>query len=139
MFCFSLRVGLVPNPTLYNIDARQVCLVVENLIAILGDSKKYIVKLNVEAIGPVAFYVEWSLQSPDANANVYYYVVYSSRLTNQVKFTSGNNLTLTDLIECTTYTITVICSLIGANNGNNSTLGSPYASANATTSHDSRK
>lgn len=110
-------------------------------MTILGDSKRHIVKLKVEPVGPTAFYVQWALQSSDINTSVYYYVVYSSRLTSQVKFTVGNNLTLTDLIECTAYKITVMCFLNGANNGNNNsnTFDGPYASVNATTSHNFRK
>ncbi|VVC45169.1 Fibronectin type III,Protein-tyrosine phosphatase-like,PTP type protein phosphatase,Tyrosine [Cinara cedri] len=105
-----------------------------------GDSQRHVVKLNVESVSPTAFYIEWTLQLPDVNTNIYYYIVYSSRFTSKVKFTIGNNLTLTDLTECTAYTITVMSSLNEINNGNNNSNAfcSPYASANVTTSHNSR-
>lgn len=91
------------------------------------------IQLTMKPIGSTSFDVEWKL-FPDVNTSVYYLLTYSSQVTNDVKFTSSNNLTLTELMECTLYTITVRCS-----HRNDENAFSPFSSTTALTSHNFRK
>lgn len=94
--------------------------------------QNHVVKLTVKPVGPTEFNVEWRLL-PDVNDSIYYLLTYSTEHTNDVKFTSSNNFTLTELIECTAYTITVRCSY-----GVNKNMFGPFSSSIAMTSHNSR-
>lgn len=89
--------------------------------------------MTVKPIGPTAFNVEWRLL-PDVNASIYYLLTYFTQNTNDVKFTSSNNLTLAELTECTAYTIIVRCSY-----GVNENMFGSFSSSSALTSHNSRK
>jgi len=99
------------------------------------DSQRRIIKLTIEPISPTAFYAEWRLL-PDIDGSVNYSLTYSTQLNNEIKLTSSNNFTLTGLIECAAYAITVRCLYYGA--GEN-VFGGPFASTVALTSHTSRK
>jgi len=91
------------------------------------------IQLAVKPVGPTSFHVEWTIY-PDVNASVHYLLTYSSQYTNDVKFTSSNNITLTELIECTAYTITIRCSQRVDEN----TFGL-FSSTTVLTSHHFRK
>lgn len=73
---------------------------------------------------------------PDIDRNVNYSLTYSTQLNTGVKLTSGNNLTLTGLIECAAYIITVMSLYYEA--GENAFDG-PFTSTVASTSHTSRE
>jgi len=97
----------------------------------LEDFPRRVIKLTIDPISPTAFYAEWRLL-PDIDGSVHYSVMYSTQLYTDVKLTSGNNLTLTGLIECAAYIITVRCSYHVA--GEN-VFGGPFTSTVASTSH----
>ncbi|XP_025205820.1 tyrosine-protein phosphatase 10D isoform X2 [Melanaphis sacchari] len=98
------------------------------------DFQRRIIKLIIEPISPTAFYAEWRLL-PDINSSVNYSLTYSTHLNNEIKLTSSNNITLTGLMECTAYTITVRCLYYGS--GENM-LSGPFTSTVALTSHFSQ-
>lgn len=99
------------------------------------------VNLTVRAVGSTGFDVEWlppkEEKEPEesASAGAYYVLTYTARLVSEVRFTGGNNCTLTELNECTAYAIAVRRAY-GA--GENTRFG-PASSAVSITSRDSRK
>ncbi|XP_022183704.1 phosphatidylinositol phosphatase PTPRQ isoform X1 [Myzus persicae] len=95
------------------------------------DFPRRVIKLTIDPISPTAFYAEWRLL-PDVEGSVNYSLMYSTQLSTEVKLTNGNNLTLTGLIECAAYIITVRCSYYVA--GEN-VFGGLFTSTVATTSH----
>lgn len=90
------------------------------------------ITLIVKPTSPTAFFVDWRL-SPPTDDSVNYSLTYSTQHKSEVKLTGGNNLTLTGLIECASYTITVRC-LCGADEN---PFGGPFTSMVASTSHTS--
>ncbi|KAL4108189.1 hypothetical protein QTP88_018430 [Uroleucon formosanum] len=98
------------------------------------DFQRRVIKLTIDSISPTAFYAEWRLL-PDIDRNVNYSLTYSTQLNTEVKLTSGNNLTLTGLIECAAYIITVMSLYYEA--GENA-FGGPFTSTVASTSHTSQ-
>ncbi|XP_001944639.2 phosphatidylinositol phosphatase PTPRQ isoform X1 [Acyrthosiphon pisum] len=98
------------------------------------DFQRRVIKLTIDSISPTAFYAEWRLL-PDIDGTVNYSLTYSTQLNTEVKLTSGNNLTLTGLMECTAYIITVRSLYYGV--GENA-FGGPFTSTVALTSHTSQ-
>jgi len=118
-------------------------LVVFNLIAVhvvcvcvcvqSEDLQDLVVNLTVKSTGPTALDLEWT-PSQQVDKSVRYLLTYSAGLTNEVRFVDGQNFTLTELKECTAYTIAVTCAY---GTGENVRFG-PSASATSSTSHASR-
>lgn len=103
------------------------------------------VNLTVRAVGSTVFDVEWlppkeekeqeRKEEGTVNASAYYMLTYTARLVSEVRFTEGNNFTLTELNECTAYAIAVRRAYgIGEN-----TQFGPASSSILITSRDSRK
>lgn len=100
------------------------------------DFQRRVIKLTIDHISPTAFYAEWKLL-PELNESVNYSLTYSTQLYTEIKLTSGNNLTLTGLIECAAYIITVRCLYYGS--GENAFSGPLFTSTVASTSHTFRE